>query len=38
MSSVQMEPGKRLVFLHEKRLLNVYNLGSVPREFEMQGW
>lgn len=24
-------------FLHEKRLLNVYNLGSVPREFEMQG-
>ena len=24
-------------FLHEKRLLNVYDLGSVLREFEMQG-
>ena len=24
-------------FLHEKRLLNVYDLGSVPGEFEMQG-
>ena len=24
-------------FLHEKRLLNVYDLGSVPGEFEKQG-
>ena len=24
-------------FLHEKRLLNVYDLGSVPREFDIQG-
>lgn len=35
MSSVQPEPGKHLV-LHGKRLLNVHNLGPVPKEFEMQ--